>query len=139
MRNIKYIVIHCTDTPEGREVTAEEVDRWHRERGFMMIGYHYLIRLDGTVEHGRPLFMKGAACNKKDCNACGIHICYVGGRNNQGYTTDTRTLKQTNQLYQLLRRLKEQFPNATISGHRDWDRGKACPCFDAKLLNSLIN
>ena len=138
MRNIKYIVIHCSDTPEGREVTAEEIDRWHRQRGFMMIGYHYVIRLDGTVEHGRPLFMKGAACAKKDCNACGIHICYVGGRNNQGFTVDTRTEAQKAALKSLLVNLKKQFPQAIISGHRDWDKGKACPCFNAMSLNAEV-
>jgi len=138
MRNIKYIVIHCSDTPEGREVTAEQIDEWHRQRGFMMIGYHYLIRLDGTVEHGRPLFMKGAACAKKDCNKCGIHICYVGGRNNQGFTADTRTKEQEAALKLLLCELKKQFPNAVISGHRDWDSGKACPCFNASALNKVV-
>ena len=83
--------------------------------------------------------MKGAACAKKDCNACGIHICYVGGRNNQGYTADTRTPEQISTLESLLVILKKQFPKAVVSGHRDWDKGKACPCFDAKQLNDAIS
>jgi N-acetylmuramoyl-L-alanine amidase len=133
MREIKYIVLHCTDTPIGREVQAEEVDHWHRERGFQMIGYHYLVRLDGTVEHGRPLFMKAAACNKGDCNLKGIHICYVGGRDAQGRTADTRTDAQRFALKFLIAKLKDEFPSAIVSGHRDWDKGKACPCFNANM------
>ena len=138
MREIKYIMIHCTDTPEGREVTAEEVDKWHRERGFYMIGYHYLIGLDGTLEHGRPLFMKAAACNKGDCNKRGIHICYVGGRNSKGETADTRTDRQRATLWALLIQLKQRFPKATICGHRDFDKGKACPCFDARTEYKIM-
>ena len=131
MREIKYIMVHCTDTCEGREVTAEEVDHWHRQRGFIMIGYHYLVRLDGTVEHGRPLFMKGAACPRCGANAQGIHVCYAGGRNLHGETADTRTPQQKSALRLLLYDLKQRYPKARICGHRDFDRGKACPCFDA--------
>jgi N-acetylmuramoyl-L-alanine amidase len=138
MRDIKYIMVHCTDTCEGREVTAEEVDRWHRMRGFEMIGYHYLIRLDGTVEHGRPLFMKGAACPKGGANAQGIHVCYVGGRNLHGETVDTRTEAQLLSMLKLITELRRQFPQAKVVGHRDFDRGKACPCFDAKSYNLPI-
>ena len=130
-RNIKYIMIHCTDTCEGREVTAEEVDQWHRQRGFNLIGYHYLIRLDGTVENGRPLFMPGAACPQGGANKHGIHVCYVGGRNIHGETTDTRTEAQRKAMLELLAELKRKYPRAKIVGHRDFNRGKACPCFDA--------
>ena len=131
MRDIRMIMLHCTDTPEGREVSGEEVDRWHRQRGFVMIGYHYLVHLDGEVEHGRPLFMKGAACPRSGANSTGIHVCYVGGRNNQGFTADTRTEAQRTALQALVRELKRKYPRARVCGHRDLDRGKACPCFDA--------
>ena len=131
MRKIKIIMVHCTDTPIGREVTGEEIDQWHRQRGFYMAGYHYLVRLDGSIEHLRPEYMRGAACNKGNANANGIHVCYVGGRNNQGETADTRTLVQRSKLRQLISELKEKYPNAKVVGHRDYDMGKACPCFDA--------
>ena len=132
MRPIKLIMIHCTDTCEGREVAGEEVDRWHRQQGWLMAGYHYLIHLDGKIEHLRPLYMKAAACKKGNANAQGIHVCYVGGRDTHGYTADTRTSKQRSALIFLLRQLKAQFPQAVIVGHKDYDNGKVCPCFDAK-------
>ena len=49
MRTINQIIIHCTATKAGRKTTVEEIDRWHRARGFRCIGYHYVIYLDGTV------------------------------------------------------------------------------------------
>jgi N-acetylmuramoyl-L-alanine amidase len=137
MRDINLIMIHCTDTPEGRDVTAEEVNEWHRQRGYEMIGYHFLIRLNGDIESGRPLFMKGAACRKGRANDFGVHVCYAGGRDNRGDTADTRTPKQRESLLMLLKWLKRRFPKARIVGHRDFDRGKACPCYDAK--NEYMN
>ena len=132
-------MVHCTDTPEGREVTGEEVDSWHRQRGFAMAGYHYLVHLDGTTEHLRPLYMKAAACKKGNANANGIHVCYVGGRNNQGFTADTRTEAQKTALLLLLHELKKRYPQARIIGHRDFDNGKACPCFDAQSEYGILN
>lgn len=131
MRPIKYIVIHCTDTPEGREVTGEEVDQWHRQRGFQMAGYHYLIHLNGRIEHLRPEYMVAAACRKGGANRTGIHICYVGGRDTHGDYADTRTDLQRLALLGLLGRLKSRYPRAKVCGHRDFDSQRACPCFDA--------
>ena len=54
-RQIKYLVVHCSATPEGRNHTAKDIDLWHRQRGFDGIGYNYIIRLDGTVEEGRDV------------------------------------------------------------------------------------
>lgn len=54
MRTINLIVVHCTATPEGRDVTTADIDRQHRQRGFTSIGYHYVIYRDGTLHLGRP-------------------------------------------------------------------------------------
>ena len=132
MREIRHIIIHCTDTPAGREVSGEEIDSWHRQRGYTMIGYHYVVHLDGWIEAGRPLFMKGAHCKAGGGNNHSIGICYVGGRNTQGFTADTRTPQQRAALKVLIGYLKQRYPQAQVSGHRDWDKGRACPCFDAK-------
>jgi SAM-dependent methyltransferase len=77
MRKIDRIIIHCTATPQGREVTVGEVDRWHRARGFSGIGYHYLIGLDGNMRTGRSVKQAGAHCEGQ--NAHSIGVCYVGG------------------------------------------------------------
>lgn len=128
MRTINSIIIHCTATKPLAHINVNDVRRWHRERGFSDIGYHYLILVDGTVETGRPLSAIGAHC--KGHNAHSIGVCYVGGLNAKGAPADTRTPAQRKALRQLLTRLKQQFPAATIHGHRDFTT-KACPCFNA--------
>ena len=77
MRTINKIIIHCTATPEGRDVTVTEIDRWHRQRGFSGIGYHYVIYRDGSVHKGRNEDSIGAHCTGQNANSIGV--CYVGG------------------------------------------------------------
>lgn len=130
MREIKEIIIHCTATPRGRDVTAADVDRWHRAAGMDGIGYHYLVRLDGTVERGRPLWRAGAHC--RGHNAASVGVAYAGGVEADGVTpADTRTPAQRAALAALVERLRGRFPGAGVWGHRDFAR-KACPCFDAR-------
>lgn len=128
MRNINLIIVHCSAMPEGRDVSVADIDRWHRERGFDGIGYHYVVYIDGSVHEGRPLNKVGAHC--KGHNAHSIGICYVGGVDLNGKPKDTRTLAQKDALVNLLMRLKRRFPKAVIRGHRDF-AAKACPSFDA--------
>lgn len=128
MRNINLIIVHCSATPEGRDVSVADIDRWHRERGFDGIGYHYVVYIDGSVHEGRPLNKVGAHC--KGHNAHSIGICYVGGVDLNGKPKDTRTLAQKDALVNLLMRLKRRFHKAVIRGHRDF-AAKACPSFDA--------
>ena len=129
MRAIDTIIVHCSATPEGKPFTVADIDRWHRQRGFDCIGYHYVIYLDGTLHAGRPIQQIGAHCQGH--NARSIGVCYIGGLAADGKTPkDTRTREQRETLLSLLKQLKSQFPNARIRGHRDF-AAKACPSFDA--------
>ncbi len=47
-----YIVIHCSQTRPSQNIGAKEIDRWHREIGWLKIGYHKVLRRDGTEENG---------------------------------------------------------------------------------------
>lgn len=143
MRKINLIVVHCSATPEGRDVTAADINKMHIARGFKKIGYHYVVRLDGTVETGRKENEIGA--HAKGYNANSIGVCYVGGLASDSKTPkDTRTPAQKSALKKLLHTLKQRYPDARIVGHRDlspdtnhngkvdkWEWIKACPCFDA--------
>ena len=136
MRTITLIIIHCTATPEGRDHTVTDVDRWHRLRGWRRgCGYHFLVRLDGEIQAGRPVEQPGAHC--RGHNSHSIGVCYVGGLDADGRTPrDTRTPRQREALRRLVARLKARFPQAVVVGHHDLDPHKACPCFDAaKELN----
>lgn len=129
MRHINEIIVHCTATPAGRSHTVADIDLWHRQRGFCMIGYHYLVLLDGTVQEGRPLAMAGAHCTGHNSHSIGV--CYVGGLDAQMRPADTRTPAQRETLSKLIGELKRQFPQARVLGHCDL-AAKACPCFNVR-------
>ena len=78
LRKIDKIIVHCADTPDGKDFTIKDIDRWHKERGWQCCGYHHVIRLDGTIENGRPLAQIGAHC--KGYNENSIGICLIGRR-----------------------------------------------------------
>ena len=134
-RKVNLLILHCTATPEGRSVTVQQVRQWHIQRGFVDIGYHFLVGLDGTIHKGRPIEKAGAHC--KGHNAHSIGICYVGGLDRQGKPKDTRTAAQKAALLSLIRELRQRFPRATVHGHREF-ANKACPCFDAKKEYSQV-
>ncbi len=130
MRAIKKIIVHCADTPEGRDDRAADIKRWHtEERGWSDIGYHYVVDLDGTIEPGRPVETAGAHCTGH--NADSIGVCYVGGCDKKMQPKDTRTDAQKASLLLLLKYLVAKYPGVTIYGHRDF-ANKSCPSFDAK-------
>ena len=130
MRKITEIIVHCADTPEGRDDKAADIKRWHtKERGWSDIGYHYVVDIDGTIEPGRDPEKAGAHCTNH--NAKSIGVCYVGGADENMQPKDTRTDAQKTSLLLLLKFLRAKYPDAKIYGHCDFAQ-KACPCFDAK-------
>lgn len=129
MRTITLIIVHCSAVRPWEQSSAADIDRWHRARGWKGIGYHYVVRRDGSVETGRPLVEQGAHCMNH--NAHSIGVCYEGGLDEQGRPADTRTPKQRMALRQLLESLHGLFPHALVVGHNTLNPLKACPCFDA--------
>lgn len=127
MRRIDRIIVHCSATESGHDVGVREIDRWHRARGWRCIGYHYVVRLDGTVEQGRQEAQTGAHC--AGYNAHSIGVCYVGGLSG-GLPTDTRTAAQKTAMKKLISELLGRYPGATVHGHMEF-AAKVCPCFDA--------
>ena len=118
MRKIDLIIVHCSATPEGKDFTTADIDRWHRQRGFASIGYHFVIYRNGDIHVGRSLSEIGAHC--KGHNAISIGICYIGGLSKDGKPKDTRTIEQKAALLDLIGQLKEEFPHATIHGHNEF-------------------
>lgn len=128
MRKINEIIVHCTATQDGKNIKVEDINRWHKERGWNMIGYHYVVYLDGTIHQGRSEDQIGAHCLKHNTNSIGV--VYVGGLDANGKPKDTRTEAQKQGLRKLLTELKRKYPKATIHSHKDF-APKACPSFDA--------
>ena len=128
MRKIDKIIIHCAATPEGRDFTVADIDRWHKQRGWQGIGYHYVVYRDGSVHPGRPVDIAGA--HTSGHNATSIGVCYIGGCAADGKTPkDTRTPAQREALRDLVELLRAEYPGATVHGHREF-AAKACPSFD---------
>ena len=144
MADLKYLVIHCTATPEGREVTAADIRRWHTSplsqggRGWRQVGYTDIIHLDGTVErlvdnngdaHVDPWEVTNGA---KGYNSVSRHIVYAGGCARNGKTPkDTRTAAQLKAMEAYVLDFHRRFPSVKIVGHNEL-AAKACPSFDVQ-------
>lgn len=143
-RNIKEIIVHCSDTPEGRHHTVADIRTWHKAKGWNDIGYHYVVYIDGSIHNGRSVDIGGAHCSGHNSNSIGV--CYIGGcagevkngkivpitdKNGYHIVKDTRTWEQKESLIYLLKELRKLYPSAKIYGHRDLST-KPCPSFNAK-------
>ena len=138
MRKINEIIIHCSDSNYGNKAL---INKWHLERGWDCIGYHYVInncyktyndymkkspdiKNDGNIEIGRPEHIKGAHCMSH--NAKSIGICLIGTRNFTG--------NQITSLYELMKRLICKYGKLEISGHYKYNNSKTCPNIDIEIL-----
>ena len=129
LRNIRYIVIHCTATPSN--TTVESIKRYCKEvRGWGDTpGYHYLIDSNGNVINllDESKNSNGVYAHNSQC----INISYIGGIDKDGRPKDTRSLKQQEAMYNLIVELHRRYTQAEILGHRDFPGvKKACPSFD---------
>lgn len=131
IQDVKYIIIHAAATKPSMDIGIKEITRWHRERGFFTVGYHYVIRRDGTLETGRPVGTMGAHAYGHNHHSVGV--CMVGGVSEEDVSIaeNNYTEEQWACLKSLVEHLKDVYPDAEVIGHRDVS-DKECPSFDAK-------
>ena len=135
MRNINFIVWHCSASPNAKPLTREQLVAEHKARGFRTIGYHYVIEPDGKVILGRPESEVGA--HVEGHNSDSIGICMIG--------YDAFTAQQWDAARNLAKAMTEKYPKAKHCGHRDFSPDlnhngkiepnewiKLCPNFDVK-------
>lgn len=141
---LQFLVLHCTATPQGCEVTSDEIRKWHTSpvskggRGWKQVGYTDMIHIDGRIER--------LVKNNEDANvdaweitngAVGVnsvsrHVVYVGGLSADGNTAvDTRTPAQLRAMENYVKDFHSRFPDVKIVGHNQL-AAKACPSFDVK-------
>lgn len=128
-RWINNIILHCAATKAGKDFSAKDIDGWHRKQnGWKCIGYHYVIRLDGTIEEGRNINLTGAHCTAKNTGSIGI--CYIGGLDADGKPKDTRTPAQEESLVRLVQSLMilHCLKPMNVWCHNNFS-DKPCPCF----------
>lgn len=140
-KEIKYLVIHCTATPEGRAVTSKDIRAWHtapkpKGRGWKQVGYSDMIHINGQIENLVPYdndnlvepweITNGAS----GVNSVSRHIVYVGGCDKKMKPKDTRTNEQKLSLEAYVKYKILRYPNIKVVGHNQLDKGKACPSHD---------
>ena len=125
------IFVHCSATKPSMDTDIKDIDRWHRERGFLKVGYHFVIKRDGTLQKGRELMEAGA--HVKSYNHRSIGICLIGGVSETSVNVAENNFlePQWSTLYNLIVDLKEQFPEAKVLGHNEVS-SKACPSFNVQ-------
>lgn len=127
MRDIKRIILHCSATKPSQDIDAATIRGWHLARGWDDIGYHYVIRLDGVIESGRPLSVMGA--HVKGHNRDTVGICYVGGLDADGEPYDTMNGRQADSFRRLVYALCVTLnTRLSVHGHNEFS-AKACPSF----------
>ncbi|MGI0118286.1 N-acetylmuramoyl-L-alanine amidase [Zooshikella sp. RANM57] len=127
--NITRLIVHCSDSPNGRDDSAADIHRWHIGQGWVGIGYHRVIRRDGQVEHGRPDYWIGA--HVAGHNSTSLGVCLIG--------RDQFTDEQMQSLERLILEWKIKYPDAEVCGHCDLDMHKTCPNFDVKSWWSVVS
>ncbi len=125
-----HIVIHCADTYEDMDIGAEDIRKWHvEERGWSDIGYHKVIRRDGTVEDGRDIHVSGA--HAAGFNSVSVGVCLVGGKGKDNKAENNFTDAQMASLKEVVEDLMAQYEWAQPMGHKDLPNvTKECPSFN---------
>lgn len=143
MGKLKYLVVHCTATPEGREVTRADIERWHlKERGWSQVGYSDLIHIDGTLENlvdwdqDQIIEASEITNGAKGYNGIARHVVYAGGSSpvkpswaSTYPPKDTRTKLQYRTLETYVNFHVLRYPDIKIIGHNEISN-KSCPSFD---------
>lgn len=130
---INEVIVHCSDTRIDQNFSINDIRRWHLERGWSDVGYHYYIRLSGEIEHGRPINIKGAHVRGR--NSKSIGVCFEGGKLSNGDKWITPNSRQIC----TFRELMDSFDNVLgkylpVNPHNKYDKNKSCPNFDISKL-----
>lgn len=132
----EYVVVHCSATAPDMDIGRDEIDAWHRARGWNGVGYHFVIRRDGELEYGRQPTKKGAHAGAAYNNRS-LSICLIGGVDAAGRPAASFTPAQWATLARLLAALKLVWPAAEVIGHNEVS-AKACPSFNVQAWLSAL-
>ena len=128
-RDITEVVVHWTAHFINQDIGAEEIHGQHKQQGWNGIGYHYVIRKDGTIERGRPINKQGAHAKANGHNEYSIGIGFVGGytvNSNSGlanppYGSESLNDEQMKALKMFFNAFYKVWPGGQAWGHNDTD------------------
>lgn len=125
------IFVHCSATSDFDDsIDAAKIDSWHKARGWDGIGYHYVIKRNGTIEVGRDENEIGA--HARGYNTDSIGICLVGTLN--------FTSQQVASLVDLIIDVMNRYniDSTNLWGHYEVNPNKTCPNIPGEILRKLI-
>lgn len=125
-----HIVIHCSATKPTMDIGVRDIRMWHKQQGWLDVGYHFIIKRDGTIEEGRPVDVVGSHVKNHNSNSVGV--CLVGGVDDKMKPEANFTDAQWAALDVKVLELRKLYPNASVKGHNEFDAGKACPSFSVQ-------
>ena len=129
LKSVKLIVVHCVANRCNRPFSTDVLIACGRAK-YGQCSYHYYVRRNGDVVPLLPESVQGV--HARHYNNCSLGIVYEGGLDERGVAKDTRTEAQKHALYELLKSLTHDYPDARIVGHCELPGvAKACPCFPA--------
>jgi N-acetylmuramoyl-L-alanine amidase len=136
-RNIRWIVVHCTATPQSAKVSSIQ-NYWKNSLKWKSPGYHKIIEPDGNIVQ---LASDNEVCNGvAGYNSESLHVSYIGGVDTKGKGLDNRTPAQQQALWMVVKEWKNKYPGAVVQGHRDFKGvSKECPSFDARAWWETVN
>ena len=144
-RDVTEVVTHWSETHTNKNIGSEEINKYHLDLGLDGIGYHYVIRRDGSLQRGRPVNTQGqhAPVNSHDLRSIGI--VFVGGINVPSGTPNSEnflsvqslTRSQLNTFDHFCRSFYAVFPGGQIIGHNDIDEDEIDPGFE--VINYVEN
>lgn len=124
LTRVDWMVVHCAATKTGQNVTVDDIRKWHKDRGFDDIGYHYYINFAGEVFDGRSIEFQGAHCPK--VNDRSIGVCLEGGYGGVNNFKEEQMIA----VVKLFEKQRMVFKNIGISGHNQFNSSKTCPVFN---------
>lgn len=128
--SVKLLIVHCVGNKCNRPFSVKNLIACGKAK-YGQCSYHYYVRRNGDIIPLLPETVQGI--HARHYNHCSLGIVYEGGLDEKGRKADTRTEAQKHSLYELLKELTAEYPDARILGHRDLPHvAKDCPCFDAQ-------
>lgn len=132
---VRGIVMHYALTPRGWNAgwsgaqVRDEVRRWHRDRGWRDIGYHWVIAWNGSIAPGRAENVLGAHVGGGNSGTIGIML--VGGMGTpEGAFLNHHSAAQQTAAVRLIREIMGRTGRVWVKGHRDLG-ASLCPGYDA--------
>lgn len=132
MREITSIIVHCTASPDYKDIGYKEIKDWHvNGNGWTDIGYHYVIRRNGEIEKGRSDRLPGA--HARGANRNSIGVVWVG--TNSIDSSQFRSLISL--IHYLMGKYNVKFEN--VLGHSEAvTTSKTCPNLNMDLVRAEL-